>query len=156
MWNLLASPHQFQVTWVSHSWPQEGLHCTWASDSHHCSCLSDTRARAGVGSQFAFPFPWLGSGPPHPPVGRSASRLVFENHHFYIPHFRLFCFIWIFWNLKCCPENNVFLSLCSETLRAAGLWGEIQNPSAPGRLNSQLAMQFFLNTRIFTFIKKLY
>uniref|UniRef100_A0A8C4M7J0 Uncharacterized protein n=1 Tax=Equus asinus asinus TaxID=83772 RepID=A0A8C4M7J0_EQUAS len=38
--------------------------------------------------QFAFPFPWLGSSPPHPPVGRSASRLVFENHHFYIPHFR--------------------------------------------------------------------
>lgn len=36
--------------------PQEDLHCTWASDSCHCSCLSDTRGEGrGVGSPFASP-----------------------------------------------------------------------------------------------------
>lgn len=41
------------------------------------------------GPSLLFP---VGLGQPRSSVGRSASRLIFENHHFRIPNFCLFCF----------------------------------------------------------------
>lgn len=49
----------------------------------------------GWGAHLHLPFSWLDSGqPPRSSVGRSASRLVFENHHFHI--FNFCCFIFFF------------------------------------------------------------
>lgn len=117
-----------------------------------------TRLGRGRG-QLAPSFSQVDSNRPTRPqsyVGRSASRLIFfffENHHFYIPDSNEFCFVLSGFHRT--PDAALeILYFGVHAPEAPVLLGLLTLP-AVGVSDLQLAMQFFLNMTIFTFIKKL-